>query len=213
MGPMDLEAALKEYEKKFKDKSGHKWEDRSEPAKKGKYTFIERSYADDEDEEEEQVKKEEGADDEEPDSKLPRQTQRLMELIFNQNHFNAVLESIGYNANKLPLGKLSKATLKQGFEHLKELASLIKHPTLAQNKYGLSQEEVSSFYFLCRSHGYKEIALYLKSTASIGLEQLEVFLACVSTRMRLQIRSKNFPHGRIKFEFGKKKAKIMNVPQ
>ena len=148
---MDLEAALKEYEKKFKDKSGHKWEDRSEPAKKGKYTFIERSYADDEDEEEDQVKKEEGADDEEPESKLPRQTQRLMELIFNQNHFNAVLESIGYNANKLPLGKLSKATLKQGFEHLKELASLIKHPALAQNKYGLSQEEVSSFYFLCRS--------------------------------------------------------------
>ncbi len=144
MGPMDLEAALKEYEKKFKDKSGHKWEDRSEPAKKGKYTFIERSYADDEDEEEAEgkVKKEEDADGE-PESKLPRQTQRLMELIFNQNHFNAVLESIGYNANKLPLGKLSKATLKQGFEHLKELASLIKHPGLAQNKYGLSQEEVS----------------------------------------------------------------------
>lgn len=141
---MDLEAALKEYEKKFKDKSGHKWEDRSEPAKKGKYTFIERSYADDEDEEEAEgkVKKEEDADGE-PESKLPRQTQRLMELIFNQNHFNAVLESIGYNANKLPLGKLSKATLKQGFEHLKELASLIKHPGLAQNKYGLSQEEVS----------------------------------------------------------------------
>ena len=153
MGPMDLEAALKEYGKKFKDKSGHKWEDRSEPAKKGKYTFIERSYEDDEDEDEgdAQVKKEEGADDEEPDSKLPRQTQRLMELIFNQNHFNAVLESIGYNANKLPLGKLSKATLKQGFEYLKELASLIKHPTLAQNKYGLSQAEVSSFDFPCRS--------------------------------------------------------------
>ena len=101
----------------------------------------------DEDEAEDPVKKEEGADNEEIESKLPRQTQRLMELIFNQNHFNAVLESIGYNANKLPLGKLSKATLKQGFEHLKELASLIKHPALAQNKYGLSQEEVSSFDF------------------------------------------------------------------
>ena len=81
------------------------------------------------------MKKEED-EDETPqvDSKLPRQTQRLIELIFNQNHFNAVLESIGYNANKLPLGKLSKATLKQGFEHLNELASLIKHPSLAQNK-------------------------------------------------------------------------------
>ena len=142
MGPMDLDAALKDYDKKFKDKSGHKWEARSEPAKKGKYTFLERSYEDDEDEAEDQVKKED-ADDDQTESKLPRQTQRLMELIFNQNHFNAVLESIGYNANKLPLGKLSKATLKQGFEHLHELASLIKHPNLAQNKYGTSQKEVS----------------------------------------------------------------------
>ncbi|KAK3174089.1 hypothetical protein OEA41_001333 [Lepraria neglecta] len=141
MGPMDdLEDALKEYNKKFKDKSGNKWDDRSEPAKKGKYTFLERNYEDDEDEAEDQVKKED-ADDDQADSKLPRQTQRLMELIFNQNHFNAVLESIGYNANKLPLGKLSKATLKQGFEHLHELASLIKHPSLAQNKYGSSQKE------------------------------------------------------------------------
>jgi len=146
MGPSSLDDALKDFNKKFKDKSGHKWEERSEPAKKGKYTFLERNYEDDEDDENDatdQVKNED--EDEKPivDSKLPKQTQRLMELIFNQNHFNAVLEQIGYNANKLPLGKLSKATLKQGFEHLHELASLIKHPSLAQNKYDTSQKEVS----------------------------------------------------------------------
>lgn len=139
MGPLDLEAARKEFDKKFKDKSGHKWDERSEPAKNGKYTFLERNYEDDEDEAENQVKDEE--DEEKVESKLPRQTQRLMELIFNSNHFNAVLEQIGYNANKLPLGKLSKATLKTGFEHLHELASLIKHPSLAQNKYQTSQKE------------------------------------------------------------------------
>lgn len=145
MGPQSLEGAMKEFEKKFKDKSGHKWEDRGEPAKKGKYTFIERSYEDDEDEEP-APKKEEVEDDEDEkiESKLPKQTQRLMELIFNQNHFNSVLEGIGYNANKLPLGKLSKTTLKQGFEHLNELASLIKHPKLAQNKHEMSQDEVSN---------------------------------------------------------------------
>ena len=197
---MDLEAALKEYEKKFKDKSGHKWEDRSEPAKKGKYTFIERSYAVDEDEAEGQVKKEEGADDEETESKLPRPTQRLMELIFNQNHFNAVLESIGYNANKLPLGKLSKATLKQGFEHLKELASLIKHPTLAQNKYGLSQEEVSSFDILCRLCYNSGYVLYLRSTASLELEQPEL-----SWFASLQIETREKPHGHMIVQIRKRK--------
>ena len=166
MGPMDdLEDALKEYEKKFKDKSGNKWDDRSEPAKKGKYTFLERNYEDDEDEAEDQVKKED-ADDDQADSKLPRQTQRLMELIFNQNHFNAVLESIGYNANKLPLGKLSKATLKQGFEHLHELASLIKHPSLAQNKYDISQKEVSRSSLLFCMFQQKTTKIILQFLAS-----------------------------------------------
>ena len=145
MGPQDFDAALKEFNKKFKDKSGHIWEDRGEPAKKGKYTFIEKNYEDDDDEQaanDGEVKEED--DDETPqiESKLPLQTQRLVELIFNQKHFNAALESIGYNANKLPLGKLSKATLKQGFEHLHELASLIKHPSLAGNKYSTNQQEV-----------------------------------------------------------------------
>ena len=145
MGPFDsLEPALKEFEKKFKDKSGHKWEERGEPAKKGKYTFIERSYEDDDDEQPSNKQEDELAEEEEEkiESKLPVQTQRLIELIFNQNHFNAVLEGIGYNADKLPLGKLSKTTLKKGFEHLQELAALIKHPKLAGEKYGVSQKEV-----------------------------------------------------------------------
>lgn len=110
---------------------------------KGKYTYIEKNYEDDDDDEEDSTVKKED-DDETKDtvaSKLPMATQRLMELIFNQNHFNSVLESIGYNQDKLPLGKLGKSTLKKGFEHLQELASLIKHPSLAQNKYKISQKE------------------------------------------------------------------------
>jgi len=151
-GPSDFDAAMKEYEKKFKDKSGNKWEDRANDAKKGKYTFLEKSYESDEEEDGAQAKKEDvqdvqddqddGATKEEVKSELPIQTQRLMELIFNQNHFNSVLESMGYNADKLPLGKLGKSTLKKGFEHLQELSSLIKHPSLAQSKYQSTQGEM-----------------------------------------------------------------------
>jgi poly [ADP-ribose] polymerase 2/3/4 len=54
---------------------------------------------------------------------------------------NHSLEDIGYNKDRLPLGKLGKNTLKEGFKHLQELASLIKHPSLAQNKYGMTQEQ------------------------------------------------------------------------
>jgi len=56
------------------------------------------------------------------------------------------LEEIGYNKDKLPLGKLGKSTLQKGFEELKELSSLIKHPSLAQNKYGRDRGEVRALH-------------------------------------------------------------------
>lgn len=145
MGPFSLDDALKEFDKKFKDKSGHSWDDRAEEPKPKKYTFLEKSYeSDDEggDDDEDEDDGKDGDSSTKVKSELPIQTQRLMELIFNENHFNSVLEQLGYNADKLPLGKLGKPTLKKGFDHLTELASLIKHPSLAQNKYDMTQDEV-----------------------------------------------------------------------
>lgn len=138
----DIDDALKEFGKKFKDKSGLAWEDRGEEPKKGKYILLERNYEDDEDDGNDGIKKEDDHDSKDDvQSGLPVQTQRLVELIFNENHFNSVLEGLGYNQDKLPLGKLGKSTIKQGFEHLQELSSLIRHPSLAQNKYQTSQRE------------------------------------------------------------------------
>lgn len=200
MGPFNsLEPALREFDKKFKDKSGHKWEDRGEPAKKGKYTFIERSYEDDSDNEKPTAKEEDGVDEEEEEkiqSKLPVQTQRLIELIFNQNHFNAVLEGIGYNADKLPLGKLSKNTLKKGFEYLQELAALIKHPKLAGDRHGVSQTEVCRHCGACiiwRSASVESRRLGMVLTGSFvgnrGL--LKQILLNYSTRIRQAPSSRN----------------------
>ena len=138
----DIDGALKEYGKKFKEKSGLAWEDRGEEPKKGKYIMLERNYEDDDEGDGAgDVKKEEDDSKDDAASKLPIQTQRLMELIFNENHFNSVLENLGYNQEKLPLGKLGKKTIQKGFEHLQELSSLIRHPSLAQNKYSTSQQE------------------------------------------------------------------------
>ncbi|KAK5160902.1 hypothetical protein LTR16_012321, partial [Cryomyces antarcticus] len=44
LGDGSLTTAKREFEKKFKDKSGLKWTDRLDPPVKGHYTFIERSY-------------------------------------------------------------------------------------------------------------------------------------------------------------------------
>lgn len=74
-----LDDAKKEFEKKFKDKSGLAWSDRRSQPKDKKYTYIEKSYeADDEDKD---------ADGDQDASKpvkseLDLPTQKLMELIF-----------------------------------------------------------------------------------------------------------------------------------
>ncbi|KAK7912164.1 poly polymerase [Apiospora marii] len=138
----NLDAAKEEFDSKFKSKTGLTWEKRTDEPKANKYTFVEKAYEDDEEEDEEDETEQNGDGAKGVESQLDMPTQRLMELIFNENHFNSVLEEIGYNAEKLPLGKLGKNTLKTGFEQLKELASLIKHPSLAQNKYGKDREEV-----------------------------------------------------------------------
>jgi hypothetical protein len=46
---------LKQYESKFKAKSGLKWADRGEDPKSGKYAYVERSYEPDTEDEDEPV--------------------------------------------------------------------------------------------------------------------------------------------------------------
>lgn len=81
-----LDDAKKEYEKKFKDKSGLEWANRTDTAKDKKYTYIEKSYEEDDDEEDDDADQ---GDDSKANvkSNLDKPTQRLMELIFKYAFF------------------------------------------------------------------------------------------------------------------------------
>lgn len=127
----DLDLAIQFFEKKFKDKSGLTWANRLDPPRSGKYTFLERNYEESDDEGDEKptgkLTEKEAAREpvNAPESNLTKPVQRLMELIFNQQYFAASLNEMSYDAQKLPLGKLSKRTLMMGYEKLKALADLI----------------------------------------------------------------------------------------
>ncbi|KAJ5218093.1 uncharacterized protein N7498_000192 [Penicillium cinerascens] len=156
LGDGTLANAMRYFETKFKDKSGLKWENRLDPAKPKKYTFIERNYEED-DEGDDEVKKEE-TEDSKPkvESALSKPLQNLMSFIFNSQHFIEAMASMSYDAKKLPLGKLSDRTLKNGFSILKELSELIADPSLAQSKYdtgyGTATETLSDQYFTIIPH-------------------------------------------------------------
>lgn len=125
--------------------------------------FVERSYdPDSEDEEDDKDAAKAGAERERDDYTPPKCTlqppvQSLMELIFNTSYFEATMAALNYDSAKLPLGKLSKATITRGYQALKELSDLLDDSSLAQN-YQMSApqatEHLSNLYYSTIPHSF-----------------------------------------------------------
>jgi len=163
LGGPGLQDALKQFDKKFKDKSGLAWADRGEKPKASKYAFVERSYNADSDSEEEvddtkvTKGKAKAADWKPPTCTLHPAVQKLMRLIFNQQFFAATMTSLNYDANKLPLGKLSKATITRGFQALKDLSALLDDQSLAADydlPYAQAVEHLSNSFYSVIPHAF-----------------------------------------------------------
>lgn len=162
-----LDEAKRHFEKKFRDKSGLAWDRRTEDPRPGKYAFVERNYNEDDDDDEnnsgntkkdvDQIK-EENDDYVPPVCTLTKPVQSLMELIFNRQFFAATMSDLNYDANKLPLGKLSKTTISRGFQALKDLSALIDNPTLAMtvhmSPYDHAVEQLSNMYYSVIPHAF-----------------------------------------------------------
>ncbi|KAI1647831.1 PARP-domain-containing protein [Daldinia loculata] len=162
VGDGTLDSALREFNNKFKSKTGLSWVNRGEHPRSGKYAFIEKSYEPDSEDEDDTKDTKGGTikieDDEEPESKLSKPVQELMQLIFNQQYFAATMRDLNYDAVKLPLGKLSKTTISRGFQALKDLSALIQNPALAtsqhQTNYISATEQLSNLYFTLIPHAF-----------------------------------------------------------
>lgn len=158
-----LSAAMQQFEKKFKDKSGLSWSQRGATPKPGKYAFVERNYSEEDSDDEEDGSEDAKGKKKAPDWQPPKCTlhpavQHLMKLIFNPQYFAATMSALNYDANKLPLGKLSKATITRGFQALKDLSALIDDPALATSTYGMAYgsavEHLSNSFYSLIPHAF-----------------------------------------------------------
>jgi len=136
------------------------WEDRGSDPKPGKYVFVERSYESDDEDDTAPVTGN-GADESEtkppPMCTLEPAVKSLMQLIFNQDYFEASMSNFNYDANKLPLGKLSKATISRGFQTLKDLSALLDDNSLAGNYQQSPQgaiEHLSNLFYSYIPHSF-----------------------------------------------------------
>ncbi|KAL1956257.1 hypothetical protein VTO42DRAFT_7517 [Malbranchea cinnamomea] len=161
----DFDTAHRAFLKRFRKKSGLSWENRNGKPKPGQYTYIERNYEEDDGEEESKKmnkKKEDGALAEAevkmPECTLPQPVQRVVGYIFNQQYWMSTMEAMDYDANKLPLGKLSKRTLQTGFQILKELSELVNDKDLFLERNGGTfyswAERLSNQYLTVIPHAF-----------------------------------------------------------
>ncbi|KAJ3603227.1 hypothetical protein NHX12_030969 [Muraenolepis orangiensis] len=143
--------AVKDFEKKFKDKTKNNWADRDNfVAQKGKYTLIE---VDGEADTEVKVDEVDGTTVKSNKNVLPVTldipTQELVKLIFSTDMFREAMEGMNLDIKKMPLGKLSKTQIAKGFEVLEEIEA-----ALGKKKAKKSLEELSSRFFTTVPHNF-----------------------------------------------------------
>ncbi|KAH7344899.1 poly polymerase catalytic domain-containing protein [Rhizoctonia solani] len=135
-GPWSPAQAVQEFLKQFKNKAGADWKNRKTmQPKKGKYMWLERAYGDDEEDNDNGKGKGKEADG--PRAKTPEPTLGaelldLASMIFSVSLMQAALSEMNYDANKLPLGKLAKSTILNGFTALKGIAEALAEPNGAK---------------------------------------------------------------------------------
>ncbi|XP_005522203.1 PREDICTED: poly [ADP-ribose] polymerase 3 [Pseudopodoces humilis] len=150
-----LEAAKKDFEKKFREKTKNSWATRENfIAQPGKYTLIEVQPG--AGQEVEAVLRVDTMDGGKVCKQrvlpctLDRATQDLVSLIFSSDMFQDAMQTMNIDVKKMPLGKLSKQQIARGFEALDELEAVLRE----QPPQASRLEELSSRFYTIIPHNF-----------------------------------------------------------
>jgi len=203
-----LDAAKAQFGKKFTDKTKNHWQNRKNfVSYSGKYTLLERDYSGDDDAA--------AADDDSgdkpaadvPESKLDSRVQDLIKLICDLSMMKQQMIEVGYDANKLPLGKLSKEHVKKGYQVLQEISTYIndgKKPPLdlSNQFYSLIPHQTPGMRpppAITTAGQLKEKIAMVESLADIELATK--LLRQASTGAESEQNPIDFHHDKLKCEF------------
>lgn len=120
------ESAIQEFEQKFLAKTKNDWSNRNNFVSYPKsYAWLQMDYSGKENESIVTENPGHALGKQPQESKLEPRVAKFISLVCNVSMMNQQMMEIGYNANKLPLGKLSKSTILKGYGVLKRLADVI----------------------------------------------------------------------------------------
>ncbi|CAK84112.1 unnamed protein product (macronuclear) [Paramecium tetraurelia] len=160
----DLSSAISQYQKKIHEKSV-----------KGDYRILEKDYSGENDPkalEKLEKLREQKEKESFNKSKLHQRVKELIRLIFDMKMMNNQMREIGYDAKKMPLGKLAATTIKKGFDVLKQIQDELDK----KNKNVVELQRLTSEFYSQIPHDFgmnKAPLIDTKEKVKAKLEMLE----------------------------------------
>ncbi|XP_073525701.1 uncharacterized protein [Phyllobates terribilis] len=164
------ESAIEEFVNKFWAKTKNCWANRDEFISHPKsYTWLEMDYT--ENEKDTVQSKPSSLTSLAPrESKLELPVANLISLICNVAMMKQQMMEIGYNAEKLPLGKLSKSTISKGYDVLKRISEVVGQA----NRKELEQLSGEFYTVIPHDFGFKKMREFVIDTPQKLKSKLEM---------------------------------------
>ncbi|KAL3475538.1 poly polymerase catalytic domain-containing protein [Aspergillus californicus] len=142
-----------------------------------------------------------------PKCSLSEDVQRVLGLIFQKTVLSTTSSTL-YDARKLPIGRLSKDTLLEGYNALQSLSDLIQSPLLSRSKYWTSFEtataKLSSEYLSIIPHRFGQNKPPVLCTPQHIQKELELLDELANVAIAAQSvdfsKSVNFHHLDLQFK-------------
>ncbi|XP_062210305.1 poly [ADP-ribose] polymerase 2-A-like [Phragmites australis] len=174
--------AIYEFEGKFEDKTNNLWSDRKKfKCYAKKYTWLEMDYGET-DKETNTTKKKGSITDQIKETKLESRIAQFISLICNISMMKQQMVEIGYNADKLPLGKLSKSTILKGYDVLKRISKVISRADRRQ----LEQLTGEFYTVIPHDFGFRKMREFIIDTP----QKLKAKLEMVEALGEIEIATK-----------------------
>ncbi|GJN05295.1 hypothetical protein PR202_ga22913 [Eleusine coracana subsp. coracana] len=208
-GPFTIrDQAIYEFEGKFQDKTNNLWSDRKKfECYAKKYTWLEMDYGETEDNEtvsftkhlvcdlvpalvlilysyfyQNKAKNKGSITDQIKETKLETRIAQFVSLICNISMMKQQMVEIGYNADKLPLGKLSKSTILKGYDVLKRISNVISRADRRQ----LEQLTGEFYTVIPHDFGFRKMREFIIDTP----QKLKAKLEMVEALGEIEIATK-----------------------
>ncbi|XP_050364679.1 poly [ADP-ribose] polymerase 2 [Argentina anserina] len=171
LGPYPRDRAIAEFKKKFSEKTRNDWSKRKTFESFPKcYVWLEMDYSEKEDLSAVPEKSGSALVPQPVETKLDPCIAKFVSLICNIAMMKQYMMEIGYNADKLPLGKLSKSTILKGYNILKSIADVIGH----SNRKTLEQLSGEFYTVIPHDFGFKKMSNFVIDTPQKLKQKLEM---------------------------------------